>query len=59
MDELCPDGELAPPREMISSILGGVYDDYMRVNLPIMTTESKTLNNSKDTVNNLTIRLTS
>ena len=30
MDELCPDGELAPPREMISSILGGVYDDYMR-----------------------------
>ena len=30
MDEMAPDGELASPREMISSVLGGVYDDYMR-----------------------------
>ena len=57
MDELCPDGELAL-QEMISSILGGVYDDYMRSKFTNYTTESKTLNNSKDTVNNLTIRRT-
>jgi len=30
MDEMAPDGEITTPREMISSILGGVYDDYMR-----------------------------
>ena len=30
MDELAPGGELAPPREMIKSVVGGVYDDYMR-----------------------------
>ena len=30
MDEIVPEGEITTPREMISSILGGVYDDYMR-----------------------------
>ena len=30
MDELAPGGELAAPREMIKSVVGGVYDDYMR-----------------------------
>jgi DNA helicase-2/ATP-dependent DNA helicase PcrA len=30
LDELIPDGEPASPAEMIKSILGGVYEDYMR-----------------------------
>ncbi len=35
MDELVPGGgELAAPREMINSVVHGVYDDYMRSKFP-------------------------
>ncbi|MEO0445513.1 MAG: ATP-dependent helicase [Verrucomicrobiota bacterium] len=29
LDELVPDGALAPPSEMIRSVLGGIYEDYL------------------------------
>ncbi len=34
LDELIPGGELARPAEMIKSILGGVYEDYLRSKYP-------------------------
>ena len=34
LDELAPGGHLAPPQEMIHSVLEAVYYDYARVNFP-------------------------
>lgn len=34
LDELLPEGKPAHPREMIKSVLGGVYEDYMRSKFP-------------------------
>ncbi len=34
LDELAPGGKLAPPAQMISSVLEAVYDDYMLANFP-------------------------
>jgi len=34
LDELAPGGKLAPPAEMIKSVLEAVYDDYMLANFP-------------------------
>ena len=34
LDELMPEGTPAKPAEMIKSILGGVYEDYMRSKFP-------------------------
>ncbi|MEM1294091.1 MAG: UvrD-helicase domain-containing protein [Verrucomicrobiota bacterium] len=34
LDELIPEGKPAPPAEMIKSIIGGVYEDYLRSKYP-------------------------
>ncbi len=34
LDELIPGGELAAPQAMIKSVLGGVYEDYLRSKYP-------------------------
>ena len=34
LDELAPGGKLAPPAQMIGSVLEAVYDDYMLANFP-------------------------
>ena len=44
LDELAPGGKLAPPAEMISSVLEAIYDDYMLANFPNYEARREDLN---------------
>ncbi len=44
LDELAPGGKLAPPAEMIGSVLEAIYDDYMLANFPNYESRREDLN---------------
>ena len=44
LDELAPGGKLAPPAEMISTVLEAVYDDYILANFPNYEARREDLN---------------